>query len=515
MKELSWRGARRSLGFWTLLSLVLVGCGDAGGGSASPDAGPDASLPDADRADLPPPPPGYTGPVLLTHPRFVAGSRLKVESIVGADGARDERGLWDSMRMEACAPGLAEDGKLRCLPPARLADYYSDPTCVTPVAVARAGSCEYPYYRDAPPQEGVAGGLWRAEPAPPGTMVYQRRDRTGCDPVTPEPGSLLLVKGAHVDPTMFVEVTAQDQIAGGDFPVAARYEIFADGARVRTKVVDSRTGAACDLETASDGTERCFPVGPGGAIFTDDWSFADSACTVRLTQAVPADEPVTLALDTRVPPTRASHLYRVKERHDGAIFMPAYPHKCQPSTTKTLNGYVRYRYDPADEVPPTELGRVEPWPDGGSRLHDEGTIMAGGVLLPRGRESFDFVDSKYDQDCSFQDFGDGSLRCLPRGQFINTFGDPACTSPVFLPERRLIVRGGIMLGPPGRHLVIADQSRRCFPYRVQVFELGPTATAVYWKRDGKCESQSDPRGYYFPGAPAAPDQFVAGELRRD
>jgi hypothetical protein len=77
-----------------------------------------------------------------------SGSRLKAKYYVGADGSKQFAFIWrDTERNEDCSFQRAEDGSLRCLPPAGAApSYFADAACTQPVTltVKQPGACGAP-----------------------------------------------------------------------------------------------------------------------------------------------------------------------------------------------------------------------------------------------------------------------------------------------------------------------------------------------------------------------------------
>ena len=53
-------------------------------------------------------------------------------------------------------------------------------------------------------------------------------------------------------------------------------------------------------------------------------------------------------------------------------------------------------------------------------------------------ESGQFLDSKFDLNCSFQEFPNGETRCVPKHVAMNTFIDEECKIPIYLITSRTI-----------------------------------------------------------------------------
>lgn len=151
--------------------------------------------------------------------KFNSGSRIKAKvtktSISTADGAKYESsafgGWYDAQRQEDCSPGLAGDGKTRCLPTAStmFAGYYADAACTVPGLLISVPSCLTVKYVAAP----VSGCSATATTGPriyrPGTMQATYYSKSGTTCTAQSSATLGLVpQGAEVPPTDFAEMTS-------------------------------------------------------------------------------------------------------------------------------------------------------------------------------------------------------------------------------------------------------------------------------------------------------------------
>lgn len=123
-----------------VLVMVTVGCGNipadttgGGGGTHSASGGGSSAGGGAAGGSTAGTGGGTEG--AISTELYTAGVRLKVRSLVGTDGSRQQAGLWDSARNEACGFMLASDGKMRCLVSADVAmrvegwNWYVDAGC--------------------------------------------------------------------------------------------------------------------------------------------------------------------------------------------------------------------------------------------------------------------------------------------------------------------------------------------------------------------------------------------------
>lgn len=132
------------------LVVVAVGCGTispdmpgAGGGTHSATGGGNGSTGGGSSGRG-----GGAQPGAVRTELYTAGSRLKVRSLVGTDGSRQQVGLWDSQRNEACGFVLASDGRMRCLPFGEAVTsvyYFTDASCSTPAFLV-SSVCSAPKY---------------------------------------------------------------------------------------------------------------------------------------------------------------------------------------------------------------------------------------------------------------------------------------------------------------------------------------------------------------------------------
>jgi hypothetical protein len=481
-----------------------LACSDRSGGddAAPADAGPEA-LPDA------------SGPPRLVHPMYSSGTRLKAVQMVGDDGTRRDWALQDTARGEPCWHMRAEDGKLRCLPVATMTAAFTDSACTQPIALSST-PCGQKYTRQ--PLAPTVGGQYRSrlrpvgEPIPRTPVFVSEIGFSGltCKLMALQPEHQLFAVGEPLDPTAFVAVTEEDKLFGAELPVAGRYHVYEDGARTRVAATDSQLGGECHIRRAPDGSERCFPMGPGAGAFPG-YAFADDACTVPLTMPVPLGQVVRFALESEYV-RGGARLYRTVGTYQGPVFR-GITGDCLPGEPPSEH-QIAYRYSREDEVPTSSLGRVESWPAGGTRLRDEATIIVDGAVFPQTRWISTVYDPVHDQDCDFFPVADGGYRCVPRpGIREDLFADPACTTPVFVPDRRYFTDSVQAAVEPriARHIVVAAPGASCGA-AFQVYQVGAPAPQQYRKVGTTCQSHSVLSGYHLLGPPVDLNQFVKGQL---
>jgi hypothetical protein len=91
--------------------LLYASCSEAGAGDGGGDGGSAY-----DRAHHPTDSTGKTSSSSATQNEFVAGSRLKVRTWIGSDGAKLSLGFFDSQLKVPCAFVLGDDAKSWCMP---------------------------------------------------------------------------------------------------------------------------------------------------------------------------------------------------------------------------------------------------------------------------------------------------------------------------------------------------------------------------------------------------------------
>lgn len=235
----------------------------------------------------------------LTRSELPGDTRLTTRLYSGEDGSvlcPPEAELFDRELATPCATGTAEGGSLRCLPPGTgTATFFSDSACTTLVTLAvGTTTCEAP-----PPgfvRTTVGDGCERGERVTDvGAMSEVSRYQMSVEECVP---SVTPVDVAYFDlvgdlpPDTFVAVG--EEVLAGTERLQRVVATTDDGFAMPTSQwQDTRLGARCSFEMATDGVIRCLPLGRGiSTVFSDD------ACTepVRAVLGDPcAAEPPTHA----------------------------------------------------------------------------------------------------------------------------------------------------------------------------------------------------------------------------
>ena len=147
-----------------------------------------------------------TSTTLTEPPGFESGTRLRARTYVGDDGSRQFAGWHDSERNEDCAFAQAGDGKLRCLPTAVFASYFTDAQCTAP-AIIVASCTPLPNY--ARTGTGVSGCINYGPITSVGATVSTIFSGPSCTQGVVPAGYTAYSVGAEIPPTSFVAATEQ------------------------------------------------------------------------------------------------------------------------------------------------------------------------------------------------------------------------------------------------------------------------------------------------------------------
>jgi hypothetical protein len=141
-----------------------------------------------------------------------SGSRIemRVDVLDGDDGSRHPGVAYafDTKRGERCSPGVAADGKVRCLPAATTAlTYFADSRCERPVL---AVTCEKPKYMSIQAEPAACAG---------GAKIFAVGDAYAGDLYTGSPSSCELARalsGAAVYVPLGSEIAASEFVLLSD-----------------------------------------------------------------------------------------------------------------------------------------------------------------------------------------------------------------------------------------------------------------------------------------------------------
>jgi hypothetical protein len=111
---------------------------------------------------------------------YTSGTRLKVRSIVGTDGSKQQVTLFDSLLSEPCSFRIASDGSLRCLPlPYLTGTYFSGTSCTSEVLFR--GNCDQQAQLYGATHYGFLANSASCQPGPD---VYKMSDTPYVGPVS-------------------------------------------------------------------------------------------------------------------------------------------------------------------------------------------------------------------------------------------------------------------------------------------------------------------------------------------
>jgi hypothetical protein len=212
-----------------------------------------------------------------------SGRRIATTYIVGADGSKSRRGLFDTKLGVSCYVGVAADGERRCLPDvtAGFIGDFADMGCTMPLVLGGSSPCNgasaaYGQKVD----NGVCPNRLHIFPLGSkftGTQVFRGMS---CLSGAPLQGFDYYALGAEVDPTSFDKFT---EMKIGTTRLQITAVVDAEGARQETYFLyDSLRKEPCSFSKVADGSTRCVPS-YGLEYFTDD------KCMSPLIGAGPAD----------------------------------------------------------------------------------------------------------------------------------------------------------------------------------------------------------------------------------
>lgn len=293
--------------------------------------------------------------------------------------------------------------------------------------------------------------------------------------------------------------------------VQVRALVAEDGAFVRDRLVDPRTGTVCLLESSH-------LVGDDALICQLPWTmprgFADDACSTGLL-AIPDDgtcEPSDLQVLSGLATWRA-----VGEAWEGPMFAAGSGDTCEPLVPFTFDAY---SYHPiGEEIPPIESPRFERVAaDDPGRVRRRGITGDGEVLVLPGttRSGERWFDTLLDQGCEPATDDDGALRCFP-APFVSPmdelrhWGDAECSETPLLEGSA---------SDPGFTRITRVEREDCGGIRVESLQnvVGLWDGAVYrLSEEGTCELQDDADGdtFYQLGNYAEIDDAPVLELVTD
>jgi hypothetical protein len=428
--DLGWTSmmTRRTTGLTIVLAMacgperISHGDGGASDTSGDPTATDDGSSGNADTStgDAPPTVVPGEGP-------YGAGTRLKPVVERTAEGVTQLLHWYDRELGIDCEFVRDSVGTPRCLPldvegvtvgftaqdcaePALGAQACADvPTRVRGqvpgAADCNEGARHQAYLRGAPIGSGDMGAF----------SAFQGECRGG---LHPERYALTPIADEE-----FVAATVVEEPRGS---VLVRALVADDGAFLRERLVDPRTGTVCLLGASSvQGDDAWVCHLPS----TMARGFADEACSNSLV-AIPDDgtcEQPTLQAFAGAETWRA-----VGEAWEGPMFSTAYGGVCEPLTPLSFDTYSYHRL--GEEIPPIESPRfVRATADDPGRLRRRGVMGDDEFLVLPGIVGDDsrWFDALLEQGCQAAPDDEGTLRCFPlpfaSPYSLAKWGDPACS----------------------------------------------------------------------------------------
>jgi hypothetical protein len=142
-----------------------------------------------------------------------SGTRLKAQSIVGADGSKHYLGLYDSSLKVTCDYATMSDGNLHCVPTqmkllAELGSLYSDSGCTVPLATAVMNGCVPTYIVSNVAQSNCAPATTHVFAVGPAfTSTFYQGYPGNCNQWVGAPTAPVYQVGAEMPPSAFVSGT--------------------------------------------------------------------------------------------------------------------------------------------------------------------------------------------------------------------------------------------------------------------------------------------------------------------
>lgn len=356
-----------------------------------------------------------------------SGARLRMDWLVGPDGAKVATGVRDSTFDEGCYVGSAVDGTLRCLPALiQFEPAYADPSCTVPaIAFFRPRGTEkhvtVPTCSPAQPCD-VSAPLPARVFAIGDALAQVYAPRFQVDTMTV--ACVLLdarVSGfaltPEVPPDLFEEVHLVSEPTGPR--VSLQSYQGEDGSRLPAGLLDRGTAQPCVSLETTDGVLRCLPYPMAGV------SYQDAKCEDSAGGVV--DGAVSGYAHGPYPYGMAEHWDCTKFRYD-VVEIGGKTNPPSAVYSMDLNGQC-YGAKPfpdefhsvLDVMSPDLFGPLAPDPHGGSRRLDP---FRGDL----GQMADHFFDNTLGVECVASSDRDGQLRCVPLGLYAtDLFADANCS----------------------------------------------------------------------------------------
>jgi hypothetical protein len=409
---------------------------------------------------------GAAGPL----PAWQSGPRLRARVLkaVATDDAAIYQGAFDKDLGVACTFTKADDGRIRCMPPATVT-YFTDQGCTTPIANMEAG-CAAPAHVSR-----VLGCQWSgfklgAKVTPAKTYAL---NPTGTCIELPPAGGRDFYALTSAAATGFVAATEQRDPRGGGLEM--RYWKSDDGGLFPIGAWDSARVASC-VQGAGAYADRCIP-GVVANVSIGVPYFTDAQCKMPLgyveTERCDA-EPASAVGVLEPSACGQSRAYVEATKQTGARFRSGANVTCFPAPPPP-DGWAFYT--PGAAIAPGSLPTMATSLQGAGRLKVR-------RYLTSATKPIDSRPALYDstlQDACIPEQTPLGLRCLPETtSAVIFYGDAQCANPVFIESKTKPAAG--CAGPRAKIIYREKTAATCggLP-TLELFEVGAavTVTKIY------------------------------------
>jgi hypothetical protein len=366
-------------------------------------------------------------------PDYASGSRI--HAVLFVSGSAKLFKTWHDTQLDTdCAFGLAEDGKVRCVPTVSLTTSYSDAGCTKPLLNATPcnGTPKFVGIGSSIgcPTQGPA--IYRLGPklAAAPAMAYQMKD-TACTAVMQSGDGDFYEGIAKVDAQTLVEGTTTREKRSSALSVDVLRG--ADGSIETQGIVQTPAGYDCSLYLPFiDIPQRCWPQN----VAYQEVFFSDSACQTSVAfkpgyGTYCSENPSSVEVEPSTPPKCISQAVPAFAeigakspgsvyRKDGAQGMCMANPPVEPSSTFWTIGAA---------IPTTSFAELATKEEGTGPVLVRAITAATGERLRSGV----FFDTARKATCRPERAGDGQLRCLPftdGGSQAYSFTDEMCKEPI-------------------------------------------------------------------------------------
>jgi hypothetical protein len=365
-------------------------------------------------------------------PDYASGSRI--HAVVFVSGSAKLFKTWHDTQLDTdCTFGLAEDGKVRCVPTAALTIRYSDAGCTKPLL--NASPCDGTKFLGigssimCPTQAPAIYRLGPKLPAP--AMVYEMKDRT-CTAAMPSSDGDFYEGITKIDAATLVEGATTREKRSSTFSVDVVRG--ADGSIETRGIIQTPAGYKCSLDLpAQDIPKRCWPEN----VAYKEVFFSDANCQASVAFKASYgtychEDPVAVQVET-APTTPMCFTHQdptftevgakfagMIYRKDSAQGMCMVDPPVDPASTF---------WAPGDAIPASSFAELATKDEGTGPVQMRAIFASTGERLRSGV----FVDTMRQAPCRPVHAGDGQLRCVPFVDPVSVayaFDDDQCKQPV-------------------------------------------------------------------------------------